>query len=58
MRALQPNSLEYERALAWRRLHLYVRAAKHEMRGGHANRLAQLMQAYLQVLGLIKAYPR
>lgn len=45
----QANSLEFEPALAWRRLHEAVRAAKRALRDEHADQLAQLMQLYLQV---------
>ena len=53
---LQANSLEFEPALAWRRLHEAVRAAKRALRDEHAGQLAQLMQLYLQVRLLLPAH--
>jgi hypothetical protein len=48
----QPNSIEFEPALKWRRLQMAAKAAKAELRRQHTSHLIGLMRAYLKVCPL------
>jgi hypothetical protein len=46
----QPNTMVFAPALEWRRAEAAGRAAKAALRAAHAEQLAALMRAYLQVV--------